>query len=269
MEFNSELQRLRKQRGLSQEELGENLGVSRQTISKWENGSAYPDMLNLITISDFFGVKIDDMISGGKYEEQPEPEAPATPGESTDREPYEDGQSRFHCEYKSRITIRGVPLIHVNYGFGDYRARGVVAVGNMSTGVPSVGIIAKGIISVGIISLGLIGIGILSLAAFAVGCVAAGIISVAGIAIGVMTLGGLALGIVSIGGCALGSHVSVGGVAIAPIAVGFIVNGEDTIVLQNLQEVSLVTGEKLNELINGRFPELPFFLRDWAALLFM
>ncbi len=275
MEFNSELQRLRKQRGLSQEELGEKLGVSRQTISKWENGSAYPDMLNLITISDFFGVKIDDMISGGKCEEHTEPEVPALPGENfeneekEDREDHEEIPSRFHCEYKSRITIRGVPLIHVNYGFGDYRARGVVAVGNMSTGVLSVGIIAKGIISVGIISLGLVGIGILSLAVFAVGCVAAGIISVAGIAIGVMTLGGLALGIVSIGGCALGSHVSVGGVAIAPIAVGFIVNGEDTIVLQNLQEVSLVTGEKLNELINGRFPELPFFLRDWAALLFM
>lgn len=38
MKFQYELQRLRKQAGMSQEELGERLGVSRQTISKWENG---------------------------------------------------------------------------------------------------------------------------------------------------------------------------------------------------------------------------------------
>ena len=264
MEFGSELQRLRKQRGMSQEELGEALGVSRQTISKWENGSAYPDMLNLMTISDFFGVKIDDMISGTKsVSEAPRDEEPESIQQT------ETAQSGFHCEYKSRICVRGIPLIHINYGFGDYRAKGVVAIGNISSGVLSIGIIAKGMISVGIISLGLLAIGILSLAAFAVGCVAAGIISIAGIALGVMTLGGLALGIVSVGGCAVSTHVSVGGVAIAPISVGFIVNGDDTVVLQSLQEVSLVTANKINELIDGRFPGMPFFLRDWATLLFM
>lgn len=260
MEFNSELQRLRKQKGLSQEELGEKLGVSRQTISKWENGTAYPDMLNLITISDFFGVKIDDMISGEPSVTEP------TPAPQVIRE---EPKTVFHCEYKSRITVKGLPLIHVNYGFGDYRAKGVVAIGNISSGFLSIGILAKGIISVGIVSLGLLAIGILSLAAFAVGCVAAGIISIAGIALGLMTLGGLAVGIVSIGGCSVATHVSVGGVAIGPIAVGFIVNGDDTIVLQSLQEISQVTAGRINELIDGRFPGMPFFLRDWATLLFM
>ena len=161
MEFNSELQRLRKVRGMSQEELGEQLGVSRQTISKWENGTAYPDMLNLITISDFFGVKIDDMISGMKVSENPENETtdvtviPDMP-EVTDMQsgtdaPASKGEapSQFHCEYKSRVTIRGVPLVHINYGFGDYRAHGVVAIGNISSGVLSIGLLAKGIISVG------------------------------------------------------------------------------------------------------------------------
>ncbi|MCR4779658.1 MAG: helix-turn-helix domain-containing protein [Ruminiclostridium sp.] len=268
MEFNSELQRLRKQKGLSQEELGEQLGVSRQTISKWENGTAYPDMLNLMTISDFFGVTADELINGRKPENEPEPEPEPEPAaESPDAKITQN--PGFHCEYKSRAEIRGLPLVHINYGFGDYRARGVVAIGNISTGVLSIGILAKGIISVGIISLGLLAIGILALAAFAVGCVAAGIISVAGIAIGIMTLGGLALGIVSIGGCAVGTHVSVGGVAIAPVAVGFIVNGEDTVVLQNLQEVSQVTANEILHIIYARFPEMPGFLRDWATLLFM
>ncbi|MBQ9484275.1 MAG: helix-turn-helix transcriptional regulator [Ruminiclostridium sp.] len=259
MDFGSELQRLRKQKGLSQEELGEKLGVSRQTISKWENGAAYPDMLNLISIKDFFGVKIDDIVSGERSE----------PADDDTQDVKAEKPSQFHCEYRSRLSVHGLPLLHINYGFGDYRAKGIVAIGNISTGVVSIGLVAKGIISVGVISLGLLAIGVLSLAAFAVGCVAAGVISIAGIAVGVMTLGGLALGIVSIGGCAVATHVAVGGVAIGPIAVGFIVNGEDTVVLQSLQELSFVTAGKINELINSRFPELPFFLRDWATLLFM
>ena len=271
MEFGSELQKLRKRNGLSQEELGEKLGVSRQTISKWENDTAYPDMLNLITISEFFGVRIDDMIAGKKEEPEitDEPETRSEEEADVPEEAHGNAHPQFHCEYRSRITVRGLPLIHVNYGFGDYRARGVVAIGNISTGVLSVGILAKGIISVGILSLGVLGIGVLSLALCAVGCVAAGIISIAGIALGVMTLGGLALGVVSIGGCAVASHISVGGVAIAPISVGFIVNGEDTVILQSLQEVSAVTAEKMTALIDGRFPGMPFFLRDWASMLFM
>ena len=267
MEFNNELQRLRKLKGLSQEELGEQLGVSRQTISKWEKGSAYPDMLNLMTISEFFGVTADELINGEKPEEE-EAHGPEKTEEVT--APAGSVQpSQFHCEYRSRIEIHGLPLVHINYGFGDYRARGVLAIGNISSGVLSIGILAKGVISVGIISLGLLAIGILSLACFAVGCVAAGVISVAGIALGVMTLGGLALGIVSIGGCAVGTHVSVGGVAIAPIAVGFIVNGDDTVVLQNLQDISRVTAGEIQRMIELRFPGMPGILREWATLLFM
>ena len=67
-QFSENLQNLRKEKGLSQEELGEQLSVSRQTISKWEKGTAYPDMLNLMTISQFFGVSTDELISGRKEE---------------------------------------------------------------------------------------------------------------------------------------------------------------------------------------------------------
>lgn len=49
---------LRRKLKLSQEELGYELGVSRQTISKWETGKAIPDMLNLIAISEFFKVEV-------------------------------------------------------------------------------------------------------------------------------------------------------------------------------------------------------------------
>ena len=54
---------LRKEKGLSQDEFAEKLGVSRQAVSKWERNEAYPDTENLIVISRFFNVSIDDLIN--------------------------------------------------------------------------------------------------------------------------------------------------------------------------------------------------------------
>ena len=56
------LYKLRKLKGLSQEEFAEQIRVSRQAISKWERGEAYPDTENLITISNVFGVSIDALL---------------------------------------------------------------------------------------------------------------------------------------------------------------------------------------------------------------
>lgn len=54
---------LRKRNGLSQGELAEKLGVSRQAVSKWECGESLPDTDNLITISKLFDVSLDELIS--------------------------------------------------------------------------------------------------------------------------------------------------------------------------------------------------------------
>ena len=54
---------LRKKKGISQDEFAEGLGVSRQAVSKWERNEAYPDTENLIAISRFFDVSIDDLIN--------------------------------------------------------------------------------------------------------------------------------------------------------------------------------------------------------------
>lgn len=56
MNFNEKLIELRKSRGLSQDELGQQLGVSRQTTSKWELAQSYPDFQRLVLLSDFFGI---------------------------------------------------------------------------------------------------------------------------------------------------------------------------------------------------------------------
>ena len=63
MEFNEKLQELRKQKGLTQEELAEILFVSRTAVSKWESGRGMPTIESLKAISKFFAVTLDDLLS--------------------------------------------------------------------------------------------------------------------------------------------------------------------------------------------------------------
>lgn len=62
MNFNEKLISLRKSKGLSQEELGNQLHVSRQTVSKWESTQSYPDFQRLVLLSDFFGLTLDELV---------------------------------------------------------------------------------------------------------------------------------------------------------------------------------------------------------------
>lgn len=55
---------LRKEKGLTQEQLGEKLGVTNKTISRWENGNYTPDVEMLALLSKEFGVSINELISG-------------------------------------------------------------------------------------------------------------------------------------------------------------------------------------------------------------
>lgn len=54
----------REKRDLTQDQLAQTLNVSRQAISKWELGTAYPDIERLITLSDFFDISLDNLIKG-------------------------------------------------------------------------------------------------------------------------------------------------------------------------------------------------------------
>ena len=68
MEIGKTIQDLRKRKGLSQEELAEKIDVSRQAVSKWENGSSVPDVEKIIALSDFFQVSTDYMLKGKETE---------------------------------------------------------------------------------------------------------------------------------------------------------------------------------------------------------
>lgn len=64
MNLGQSIYRLRTQQHLSQSELADALGVSRQSVSKWESGSAVPDLDKLIRLSHIFGVSLDQLVQG-------------------------------------------------------------------------------------------------------------------------------------------------------------------------------------------------------------
>jgi transcriptional regulator with XRE-family HTH domain len=63
MKFGSNLKELRKVKKLSQEDLADKVGVSRQSVSKWETGDAYPEMNNILMLCKIFNCKINDLLS--------------------------------------------------------------------------------------------------------------------------------------------------------------------------------------------------------------
>ena len=62
MQFHEKLTELRRKAGLSQEQLADRLGVTRQSVSKWESGAAMPELGKLIALSELFGASIDYLV---------------------------------------------------------------------------------------------------------------------------------------------------------------------------------------------------------------
>ena len=63
MKLSDKLIELRKEKGWSQEDFAENLNISRQAISRWENGTALPDAQNILRISKLFNVTTDYLLN--------------------------------------------------------------------------------------------------------------------------------------------------------------------------------------------------------------
>lgn len=210
--FHENLIRLRKAKGLSQEGLGNLVNVARQTVSKWENGETTPEMNKLIELANLFEVSIDELVGNG--------------GSKREAEACRPGRIRLHYEYKSRRSIRGVPLVHINVGYGMRKAKGVIAIGNLAKGVVAVGGLALGVFSFGGLGLGLFTLaGLACGLLFALGGVAVGAVAVGGLAVGLLAVGGAAVGIYAIGGAAIGKDIAFGGYARAHIAIGDMVSG--------------------------------------------
>ena len=70
MTLEEQIKHYRKQAGLSQEKMAEKIGVSRQAITKWENGTGTPDIANLMAIADLFQISVDELLSNEKSEKK-------------------------------------------------------------------------------------------------------------------------------------------------------------------------------------------------------
>ena len=64
MEIGSKLRAARQRTGFTQEQVGEAIHVSRQTISNWENEKSYPDIISVIALSDLYSVSLDELLKG-------------------------------------------------------------------------------------------------------------------------------------------------------------------------------------------------------------
>ena len=123
MRFAENLMALRKRQGWSQEELGGRVGVTRQTVSKWEVGQSTPELEKLVELSRLFGVSIDRLVG------LEEPEGRGGPWE----EPRKAAEARpwgVFYEYVSSAEVFGLPLVHIRWGMGPQVANGIVANGN-------------------------------------------------------------------------------------------------------------------------------------------
>lgn len=109
MELKVILLSLRREKGLSQAELAEELGVSRQAVSRWEAGLAVPSGENLIALSRVYGVTVEELYRNGRGEE------PEAPPESKNRDAPEIDRikSNPHLRYKWFITIIFVACIYL------------------------------------------------------------------------------------------------------------------------------------------------------------
>ena len=67
IEIANRLVKLRKEKGLNQEELAEKLGLSRQAISKWERGESSPDMDNIVMLAKLYDLSFDELLSTSEY----------------------------------------------------------------------------------------------------------------------------------------------------------------------------------------------------------
>ena len=206
MTFHEQLMRLRRERGMTQEELAQVAGVSRQTVSKWELGETTPELEKLYLLCDYFGMSMDELT-----------------GRSAPAPVVVEQTVVYHgwrYEYRSERELWGLPLVHINIGPGFCRAKGVFAVGNIAQGVVAVGSVAAGGLAIGGAAVGALSIGGAALGLVALGGLAAGGIALGGCAAGIFAVGGLAAGRYIIAGAGAASRIAAGDTVTAPIAIG-------------------------------------------------
>lgn len=110
MNLGENIYRLRTERNMSQGDFADAMEVSRQSVSKWENNSAVPELEKLVKMAEVFGITLDELVSGEKKE--PSPVAPPPPPQQTQAEiPAKRGLSHQQVLGIILLAFGGVCLI--------------------------------------------------------------------------------------------------------------------------------------------------------------
>ena len=221
MTLGEKIAKQRKAQNLTQEQLAQLLGVSRQSISKWESDIAYPETDKLIRLGDIFHCSMDYLLKNEVTE--------SDGADRTDAAPvFEQLRTTFNMQLRERKSERevwGMPLYHIGRDARGFfaiglKARGVFAIGLRAKGVVSLGLLSMGILSIGLLSLGLLAFGTFSLGLIALGAIALGLFAAGAVSVGIVSLGALSVGCFSGGAAAYGKYMAVGDYAQAAIAIG-------------------------------------------------
>ena len=102
------LGKLRKEHGYSQEQLADELGVSRQAVSKWERGEASPDTDNLIALAKLYNISVDDLLF-----EKPSAKVEEKPAENKEAETQEPAENKEEGERRGNLVTSVVTSITV------------------------------------------------------------------------------------------------------------------------------------------------------------
>lgn len=221
MTLGDKIAKQRKEQGFTQEQLADILGVSRQSVSKWESDIAYPETDKLIKMGQLFDCSMDYLLNDDITDKRGINKEEAIPV----LERIQFSIKRQCRERKSEKMVCGMPLYHIGreargfFAIG-FKAKGVFAIGLRAKGIVSLGLLSFGIISIGLLSIGLIAFGSLALGLLAVGSIALGLFAAGSISIGVVSFGALSVGCFSSGALAIGKYVAVGDYASAMVAIG-------------------------------------------------
>ena len=248
MTLGDKLTKLRKENNYTQEQLADILNVSRQSISRWELGIAYPETDKLIKLGELYGCSMDYLLMDDLSEVH-----------STAATPHKFNLKSLYFERKSTTTIRGVPLWHINIGLGR-TANGIIAIGLVSKGIISVGVVSLGIVSLGVFAIGLLALGTLALGLLSLGAITVGVIALGAISVGCLSIGALAIGQFSVGALSVGQYLAIGDNAQAAIAIG------KTEAIGTLFEANAITPENRQTVINLLDTNVPTVFK-WLAEL--
>ena len=257
MTLGEKISKLRKENNYTQEQLAEILGVTRQSISKWESDIAYPETDKLIKIGRLFECSMDYLLNENITEKK---DVQPTKEENV----WNILKKQIH-ERKSIKTVFGMPLYHIGkdaYGFFaiGFKARGIFSFGLISRGVFSFGLFSLGVISIGLLSLGLISAGVFSAGLLAVGSIALGLFAAGAISVGLISFGALSVGCFSTGALAIGKYAAVGDHASAYIAIGKSV--AEGSVYTHIGDLSTADTQKVIEWLDANVPSALGFAKE-------